>query len=225
MINEKRNKIFDSKYNISENGCWLWKGYIDKVGYPQTSFRKSKLLSCRISAHRYSYERFKGNVPIGMHVCHDCPGGDNRICVNPDHLWIGTSLQNNRDKGKKGNQCKGETNGPSKLKEKQVFEIKNRLLSGELAKNIAIDFSICLSLVYHIKNGIVWSHLTCDSEKNKLKNIKPHRSKKLNEQNIIDIRRRYKNGEKVTDLSKAFNVETTMICRIKNGKAWKHVLS
>jgi len=219
---KRRNKIFDSKYIVKENGCWEWQGLKTRCGYGSTGFRKEKK-EARISAHRFSFERYKGKIPIGCHICHNCPGGDNRLCVNPDHLWLGTSFENMRDKGLKGSQCKGETHGQHKLTESQVREIRHRYLNGEKGPDLAKEFNVSTGLIYHIKNGKAWKFNIIGDECEILKKIVRNNPVKLNEQNIKDIRNRYKNGERVTDLAKQFKVNTTMISRIKNGKAWKYV--
>jgi Mor family transcriptional regulator len=224
MISEKRNKIFDSSYVVKENGCWEWTKYIDHGGYPKTSFRKSKNLSSRISAHRYSYERFKGEIPVGLYVCHNCPGGDNRSCVNPNHLWLGTQLENMQDKGNKGNQCKGVTHGNHKLTEQDVKDIRRRYSEGEYGSDLAKEYNVSNGLIYHIKNGKAWKYTIIGDECEKLKKIKRNYPIKLTEEDVRNIRRRYSEGEKVIDLAKEFDVESTMISRIKNGKAWKHIL-
>jgi Mor family transcriptional regulator len=224
MITEKRNKIFDSSYSINEDGCWIWHKLCDKGGYAKTSFRKSKKLSCRISAHHYSYVRFKEKIPLGYHVCHNCPNGDKRNCVNPDHLWIGSSLENNRDKNKKGTQTKGETSGQNKLTENNVLEIRRRFLLGEYGTDLAKEFNVSSGLIYHIKNGKAWKYCLKKGQGEKLKKIKKNKPVKLNVQKVKEMRILFEKGLRVTDLSKMFDIQTTMVSRIINRKAWKHIL-
>ena len=77
------------------NGCWEWQLSRNKLGYGNTTCGSD----LRGPAHKFSYAAFKGPVPEGMMVCHHC---DNPPCINPDHLWLGTHDENQKDKMEKG---------------------------------------------------------------------------------------------------------------------------
>jgi hypothetical protein len=94
------------------SGCWNWTG-VKRNGYGRlmigsrtSGTRKS------VSAHRFSFETFKGQIPQGKEVCHEC---DNRACVNPVHLWAGTHVENMKDcfaKGRIGGALKKHLPAP-----------------------------------------------------------------------------------------------------------------
>lgn len=87
---------FSTKYEINEvTDCWEWKKATNNIGYGMFRWTKGIMRT----AHRVSYELFKGPIPKGMIVCHTC---DNPKCVNPDHLWVGTNKDNFDDMVKKG---------------------------------------------------------------------------------------------------------------------------
>lgn len=91
----------------SEAGCWEWQKTKDRVGYGRLKVSLGSRDSFRHeSAHRYSYLLFVGEIPTGMCVLHKC---DNRSCVNPGHLFLGTQKDNIRDMHAKGRGPRGYT--------------------------------------------------------------------------------------------------------------------
>lgn len=90
--------VEDRSQPIPHVGCWLWLKSIGTHGYGQAGFRRKVTV-----AHRVSYIAFVGPIPRGVLVQHSC---DNRWCVNPDHLSLGTDATNAEDKRRKGRACK-----------------------------------------------------------------------------------------------------------------------
>ena len=85
------------------DACWLWTGQTRKSGKLLYGyFRLSRKPSLKVSSHRYSYAIHKGAIPDDLYVLHNCPGGDNSLCCNPAHLWVGTQSQNLLDASSKG---------------------------------------------------------------------------------------------------------------------------
>jgi hypothetical protein len=86
---------FEENYIPEPNsGCWLWDGYCISTGYGQMTVAR---LDRRL-AHRVSYELFKGPIPWNYQVRHKY---DTKLCVNPDHLLIGTDQDNRTDMAKR----------------------------------------------------------------------------------------------------------------------------
>lgn len=142
-------KKFENNFRVTP-GCWLWQRGVDKDGYGQF-YAEGK----NIRAHRYSYKSYFGPIPEGMCVCHRC---DTPRCVNPDHLFLGTSQENTADRHAKGRTTvlNGERHGASRLKSEQVLEI--RAMRGS-HREIANKFGISATTVYRIKKLINWGHL------------------------------------------------------------------
>ena len=99
-------KKFCSKFKISDSGCWEWIGPTNSTGYGYFYLGKEHEGGIKgTGAHRASYYLFKGQIPEGKFVLHTC---DNRKCVNPAHLFLGSQIDNMQDCIQKGRDCRGE---------------------------------------------------------------------------------------------------------------------
>lgn len=132
------------------SGCWEWSLRVSCNGYGQAKVRQKIWM-----AHRLSWEHFHGPIPDGLIVCHKC---DNRKCINPSHLFLGTTQDNVDDKMSKGRfvTTPGVKNGHAKLTDQQVLSIKN---DDRSQSAIAADYGISQSNVSLIKRGTAWRHL------------------------------------------------------------------
>jgi hypothetical protein len=131
--------------------CWEWQGAIVQNGYGQIGNNGSKAYY----AHRISYELHKGPIPEGMFVCHSC---DNKRCVNPNHLWVGTASDNMRDAVSKGliRPRRGENSPRAKLTDSIVAQLR----SGEVtASDVARMTGVTYEAARYAKVGRTWRHL------------------------------------------------------------------
>lgn len=106
QLTPEESRRFWSKVDASAgaDGCWLWTAAKSEKGYGIFGLRGKTYKAPRI-AYREGY----GSDPGPLHVCHNCPGGDNPACVNPTHLFLGTIQINNADMVRKGRHVPGGT--------------------------------------------------------------------------------------------------------------------
>ena len=143
---------FEEKYDINgNNGCWEWTASTSGGGYGKIGIKYKT-----VDAHRVSYELNVGEIPEGKMICHTC---DNKICVNPDHLFLGDYKTNYQDMVEKGIEPKGE-DFSKKLKNVDVMLIKLLLDVGERShKEISELFDVSREMITNINNNKSWKHV------------------------------------------------------------------
>jgi hypothetical protein len=137
--------------------CWLWLGTSDKHGYGIASWRGTPRGAHRVS---WAIANNGGELPLRpMIVCHRC---DTTLCVRPDHLFLGTHLDNARDKVAKGRQASGtHSPGPNiKLTPAIVLEMIEAVRAGERPMDVSLRYGRPRSTVMNILRRRAWRHIT-----------------------------------------------------------------
>lgn len=135
------------------DGCWLWKNAPNDSGCAVFSIHCKTYYASRIS-----WVLANGAIPDDLLVCHTC---DNKICVNPNHFFLGTYKDNHDDMAKKGRRARfiGSKNSQSKLTEDIVKELRKRHQDGESAHSLAPQFGVAPSVALRAINRDTWSHV------------------------------------------------------------------
>ena len=221
------------------NPCWIWIGAKQNRGYGVFRFRGKASL-----AHRVSYVLFNGPIGDEIFVCHHC---DNRPCVNPAHLFLGSNSDNIQDAIRKGRLATGDRSGSRKYPEKlniwenhpmakltkdQVDEI--RKLYRERAgsqHDIAMMFNISRGNVQNIVRGKIWRDgsepIKSDKDLSLLWRIRKisgekNANAKMTWDGVEQMKKEYTlGGISMRKLSKKYNISDSVCRRIIRGKIWR----
>jgi len=137
-----------SRADLNEAGCWVWRFSVTNQGYPSLTHNNE-----RVKGHRLAYRTFVGPIPEGAHVLHRC---DNRRCINPDHLRLGTNADNVLDRNSRGRQARGESSGSARITESDVRLIRS---SGLTNRELGEMLGLARHTVCGIRNGRSWKHV------------------------------------------------------------------
>lgn len=208
----KRGSPFSERYRVTESGCWEWIGSTNSLGYGQTWANGKS-----VPAHRYSYELAFGSIPDGLCVCHRC---DNRKCVNPDHLFLGTYQDNVSDMIAKGRHRpnRGTNNGRAKLTDDQVVAIRERYNVGDVGvDDLAREYKVGSTTIGQVVRGEKWRHIG-----GKCKKRDAASNAKITREVAEEIRQRLAaGGASQASIGRLYGLSPATISRIANGVAWK----
>lgn len=208
---------FESHFKKTED-CWLWEGKLNQGGYGK--------FGAKSTASRLSYQYYRGEISKGLQVCHTC---DNRRCVNPDHLFLGTIGDNMRDRTAKNRQAKGSKTNNAILTEEIVLEIRKMRISGLEYQIIADHFGIQWDLARKVCKNNIWKHIPLGKESKEVKQVRrvaigeASGGAKLTKEKVIQIKEMIKKKIKGKEIARIFSINPSTICDIKQGRTWAHI--
>ena len=145
---------FHEKWELNpENGCWEWTASLDGGGYGQIKRPGERR---QIKASRLSYIIHYGDIQDAMFVCHTC---DNRLCVKPSHLFLGTASDNSQDMKQKGRHTHGVTGHSHKLTDDKVRQIHKLYTEGVSQGELGRIYGVGQQTIWKIIHGKRWKHI------------------------------------------------------------------
>jgi len=147
---------FKSKVELkTDTDCWEWNAGKNVHGYGLVRFNKKTSL-----AHRVSYKIFNGDIPKNMKVLHIC---DNPVCVNPEHLRLGSHVENMIDMARKGRQGSQVLQLEDVVAIKKFLKRRNRSKTGRMeygaSRFLCRWFNVSRETITQIISGRNWSHV------------------------------------------------------------------
>jgi hypothetical protein len=197
--------------------CWLWTA-ASLGGYGVWSFQLNGE-KFTIGAHRLSWMLRFGEIPGGLWVLHNCPGGDNRLCVNPAHLWLGTHADNMADMASKGRAACGDRNGSRMYPERVTRGDRHwtrlrpeRVLRGDQNGSRLHPES-------RPRGDNHWARTRPEL----LPRGSAHGRATLTEEQVVALREAHAAGANVAELARRFGITKSTATDAARGKTWRHI--
>lgn len=193
------------------SGCWIWLGSISAGGYARITVNRS------VNAHRISYAAYVDDILSDLHVLHRC---DNRCCVNPEHLFLGSNRDNIADKVAKGRQARnaGIKHPSVKLTEEQALAV---YADQRPFSEIARSFGLTRGTVVGIKSGKSWAFLTGGPSPKRPKPFGERQgSSKLTAAIVSEIRA---DSRSQSAIARTWGISQSNVSRILTREIWPHV--
>jgi hypothetical protein len=151
-----KDRLHSASLPDQDSGCRVWQRAVNISGYGVLWFDGKPG-----TAHRAAWIAEHGAIPDGQHVLHRC---DNRRCIEPTHLFLGSNADNVADKVAKGRQFRpdyvGSKNNMAKLDEEKVRVIRRLAKQGLSNRRIAESFAVSIMTISMIRNHRTWTHVT-----------------------------------------------------------------
>jgi hypothetical protein len=209
--------------------CWPWKAGGSGSGYGIFHYKLRREDGCAsgVLTHRLAYHLEIGPFVKSLCVCHEC---DVRRCCNPNHLFLGTRLDNAQDMFHKGrhnndNFPKGALHHSARLSAGQVRSIReNHAAGGILMTQLAAEYGVSFNAIWQILHRKTWKHADDlpASDKGMLRGEEQPNSV-LTEAQVREIRRRLTDGDTQRSIARDYGVNQNAIWKIANRKTWSHV--
>lgn len=208
------------EYEVDERGCWVCTshGYKNPKKRPQVKRNGKMLIISRVVYEHHNNEK----IPEGLFVLHSC---DNKKCINPEHLRLGTQKENMEDMYSRDRQpyLKGSKSGSTELTEKDVYEIKYLYISGSMTSlEISKLYPVKVSRVQEICRDNGWEHVICDYNGEDRRHFF-RRQGKLDVTQVREIKSLFKTELTNKEIGERYGVGSECIRSIRNEKSWSHV--
>lgn len=193
--------------------CWEWLGptALERGTFTLHRNRKQR----QMSAARFIFWFTTGHWPGDLEVCHYC---NNPMCVNPAHLYLATHQKNMADAARDGLLI-------HRFTKVQILEIRAKYEDGMSQAQLGREYGANHATICAIVNRKIWKHLEGDPPRPPQHALhgEANPNSKLTEVEVREIRTRYANGEKQTQLAEAYGIRQAKVSMIVRRECWSHV--